>query len=341
MKCVFELHDNTTFEQLVKALDVAGQGLLAIIDLSGTLIGIITDGDIRRAFLNKIDDVNSIINHSPEVMSYNSSEPEIISRLKVLHRRHMPLVDENMCLKRIFILDDVKFITRENPVVIMAGGLGSRLGELTKSTPKPMLTVGNQPMLQHLVEMFREQGFRKFIFCVNYKRNVISDFFGNGSKFGVDITYVIEEQRLGTAGALSLINQKINVPFFVINADVLTTLNFITLLDYHLEKKCSATMCVREFSIEIPYGVVNSSDDGYLKSVDEKPTLSFDVNAGIYLLEPSVLECIPKNQFFDMPSLFESLLSNNKRASVFYIQDYWIDIGRKEDLVQANADMQF
>lgn len=340
MKDALIFNTDCTFDMAVEALDHGGKGFLAIIDDKKKLLGILTDGDVRRAFLRKTYDLDVIVNKTPEVMDECISDQEIISKLKSLHRRHMPIVDSNGYFKYVFSLDDVEFIARENPVVIMAGGLGSRLGELTKETPKPMLTVGNQPMLQHLVELFREQGFRKFIFCVNYKKNVISDYFLDGSKFGVTIEYVEEKARMGTAGALSLIQPAIKVPFFVINADILTNLDFTKLLSFHQQSKSSATMCVRNYQIQVPYGVVNSDKDSLLISLEEKPSISFNVNAGIYLLDPMVMTYIPKNQFFDMPSLFDKLLKNKYKSTVYPIHDYWLDIGRREDLAQANIDMK-
>jgi len=340
MNNTFILKDDSTFELAVEALDRTGLGFIAVVDETNLLLGILTDGDIRRSFLRKEFDLRSIINKNPEVMNETSSQQEIISRLKILHRRHMPLVNDKMQLKGVFSLDDITFVTRDNPVVIMAGGLGSRLGKLTKTTPKPMLNVGNRPMLQHLIEQFRDQGFRKFIFCVNYKKDIIRDYFSDGSTLGVKIEYIEEEKRLGTAGALSLINPRINVPFFVINADILVNIDFMQLLNFHLKSQSLATMCVREFQMQVPYGVINSNNNNKLLSLDEKPKITFDVNAGIYLLDPSVNTYIPKNQFFDMPSLFEILIDKELQTSVFQINDYWRDIGQREDLEQANADMQ-
>ncbi|QHJ13436.1 UTP--glucose-1-phosphate uridylyltransferase [Paraglaciecola mesophila] len=339
MSNTFVLKCDSTFEMAVEAIDKGGLGFIAVVNPEMLLVGILTDGDIRRAFLKKSFDLNSIINKNPEVMNYRSSKESIISRLKTLHRRHMPLVDEKGLYKGVFSFDDIEFITRDNEVVIMAGGLGSRLGELTKSTPKPMLEVGNQPMLQHLVELFREQGFCKFIFCVNYKKDVIQSYFKDGGDFGVKISYVEEEVRMGTAGALSLINQDFNAPFFVINADILTNLDFVSLLNFHEKMDAPATMCVRQYQIQIPYGVI-SNKGGHLKSIDEKPNFTFDVNAGIYLLSPNVTKFIPKNKFYDMPSLFERLMLEGLTPATFEVNDYWIDIGKREDLLQANADMQ-
>lgn len=340
MKNTFILKDDSTFEMAVEAIDKGGLGFVAVIEESGFLLGILTDGDIRRAFLSKNFDLNTILNKTPEVMNEDSSQQEIISKLKELHRRHMPLVDNKGVFKGVFSLDDVDFVTRENLVVIMAGGLGSRLGELTKSTPKPMLKVGNQPMLQHLVELFRDQGFRKFIFCVNYKKEVIQDFFSDGAKFGVKIDYIEENSRLGTAGALSLIDPKIKLPFFVINADILTTLDCLKLLNAHMNKQSIATMCVRPYEIQVPYGVVKSNKKSELLFIEEKPEIKFDISAGIYLLNPEIMSFIPKNKYFDMPSLFEKLIQTEMKATVYQINDYWLDIGRKEDLQQANIDVE-
>lgn len=340
MKNAFVLNDNSTFEMAVEAIDEGGMGFVAVIDESGFLLGILTDGDIRRAFLKKSYLLGDIINKSPEVMSEGTSHQAIIAKLKSLHRRHMPLVDSNGILKSVFSLDEVEFVSRENPVVIMAGGLGTRLGELTKNTPKPMLEVGNRPMLQNLVELFREQGFRKFIFCVNYKKEVIKNYFQSGQQFGIEISYVEENTRLGTAGALSLIKSPMSQAFFVINADILTSLDFVKFLDFHLDKNSVATMCVKEYSHKVPFGVVNSDVNDNILSFEEKPELKFNVNAGIYLLSPGVLTFVPSGEFFDMPSLFDNLRSQGVDTYTYQVDDYWVDIGRKEDLLQADYDLK-
>ena len=339
MKNAFQLKNNSTFEMIVDALDKGGVGFLAIIDEHEILKGIVTDGDIRRSILKKTYSIEAMLNKNPEVMQHLSPKREIISRLKTLHRRHMPLVDSEGYFKGVFTLDDVEFVTRKNTVVIMAGGLGSRLGELTKDTPKPMLSVGTKPMLQHSVELFSEQGFRNFIFCVNYKKEVIQDYFSDGAKFGVRIEYIEEKSRMGTAGALGLIKSRIDEPFFVINADVLTNLNFVDFLDFHCKSKSIASMCVKNYKHQVPFGVVNSEFGNKITSIKEKPELNFDINAGVYLLNPDVLINVPKDIFFDMPSLFQSLIEQEKKTSVYRIDDYWIDIGRKEDLERANTDL--
>ncbi|MEZ8103067.1 nucleotidyltransferase family protein [Vibrio bivalvicida] len=332
-------NERLTIKEVVKALDEGGMGLVAFVDKENHLIGIVTDGDLRRGILNNITDVRDLINFNPIKMLSTSAKSEVVASLKSLHRRHMPLVDAGDKLVSIFSLDDIDFVSRPNVVVIMAGGLGSRLGELTKDTPKPMLHVGDQPMLQHLIEQFREQGFRQFILCLNYKKELIQEYFGDGSKFSVDIEYIVEEKRMGTAGALSLIQNKFEQPFFVVNADVLTNLSFDELLDCHIDKGALATMAVREYRHEVPFGVVKELG-GRIVEIEEKPSVSFDVNAGIYVLSPETLDMIPENQFYDMPSLFKTMASNGDDCHCFQIKGYWIDIGRKEELVKANSDLR-
>lgn len=332
MKHAFLLQNGSTFEDAVEALDKGGIGFLAFVDENKKLQGIITDGDIRRALLKKQYSIDSMLNRTPVVMLADTPEREIIARLKSLHRRHMPLVDEQGCFVRVFLLDDFKVLSRENVVVVMAGGLGSRLGELTKETPKPMLNIGKRPMLEHVVNMFSEYGFRRFVFCVNYKKEVIKSHFGNGEAFGIDIQYVEEQERLGTAGALSLAEDYLHQDFFVINADVIVNLELDEMLASHKESKALATMCVRRYSHQIPYGVIRVNDDHQITAIEEKPDVEFDINAGVYLLNPKCLQFIDGPTYLDMPTLFERVIASENTANVYRIEDYWFDVGRKEDL---------
>ncbi|MCV6610683.1 MAG: nucleotidyltransferase family protein [Amphritea sp.] len=339
MKYSYILSANSSFNEIIAALDEAGVGFLALVNELGKLEGVITDGDVRRAVLNKKEDLGSVVNENPHTMLEGSSEAEIIFNLKRLHRRHMPIVDKENTLIKVFALDDVDFFQRENYVVIMAGGLGSRLGELTNDTPKPMIHVGGKPMLLHIIELMREQGFYKFLLCVNYKKEKIKNYFKNGKHLGVNIEYIEERDRLGTAGALSLIDKDFNMPFVVMNADVITNLDFGQLLDSHGRNGSVATMCLRQYSEKIPFGVVETDANGSVSAIKEKPEYTFNVNAGIYVLNNEVLRYIPDNQFFDMPSLFDQLLSEKILCGTYSILGYWMDLGRKEDLDKAEKDM--
>jgi len=340
MRNAFLLTSRSTLHEAISALDATGIGFLAFVDDKGYLIGILTDGDLRRGILNNKTKLTDFINEKPITIPFDTAKESIIAKAKELHRRHMPLTDESNIFKGVFSLDDVDFISKDNLVVIMAGGLGSRLGELTKDTPKPMLNVGDRPMLQHLVEQFRDQGFRRFVFCLNYKKEVVIEHFGGGDDFGVKIDYVIEEQRMGTAGALSLISNIPDNPFFVINGDVLTNVDFNALLTSHETNGSMATMCVRQFEQQVPYGVIMADEQFRIIGITEKPNYSFNINAGVYVLNPEALSYVPKDEFFDMPTLFDKLMSNELLCSVFNVQDYWLDIGHKADFYKANDDIK-
>lgn len=333
---VLILEDGTKFEEAIRLLDDNGNGVLPVVDINNQFIGLITDGDIRKSILNKNLDLEHIINKNPYKMSINSTKYQRIQYLKKIQRRQLPLVNENNEFIEVFTFDSLEYNLRDNPVVIMAGGLGSRLGELTKDTPKPMLRIGKKPILELIVENFISYGFSKFYFSVNYLSHVIKDYFGDGSKFGIEIVYIEEERKLGTAGALSLIKDKIDMPFIVSNGDVLTTIEFDKLLDFHVENSSDATMCVREMFYQVPYGVIKE-DNGKIQEIIEKPTKKFLINAGIYVLSPSVLNKITYNEYFDMPNLFEKL----GNAFCYKIDDYWVDIGQKKDYEKVTLDSQF
>jgi len=325
------LSEMATFKEAIQLLDSNGNGFLAIINEKNQLVGILTDGDIRRAILNNKTELSEIMNSNPMTMKYGENRKNIIHRLKELHKRHMPIVDNNMILKDVVSLQEDEFNLKPNWVVIMAGGLGTRLGELTKDTPKPMLKVGAKPMVEHIIDMFVSHGFTKFMLSVNYKSEVIKEYFGDGSKFGIEVKYLEEKKRLGTGGALSLIGTELNEPFFVTNGDVLSSLDYEELLSYHKKESSTATMCIRKDSYQIPYGVIEIDEQNNIKDMKEKPIKEFFINTGIYVLEPKVLNHVPKDEFFDLPSLFDVLRNENHATKSFEITDYWIDMGKPSD----------
>jgi len=333
------LSDTATFKEAIKLLDINGNGFLAIVNKESQLVGILTDGDIRRAILNNKTELCEIMNSNPMTMKYGENRKNIIHRLKELHKKHMPIVDENMILKDVVALQEDEFNLKPNWVVIMAGGLGTRLGELTKDTPKPMLKVGAKPMVEHIIDMFVSHGFTKFMLSVNYKAEVIKDYFGDGSNFGIEVKYLEEKKRLGTGGALSLIDIELEEPFFVTNGDVLSSLDYEELLSYHKEQNSTATMCIRKDSYQIPYGVIEIDNKNNIKAMKEKPIKEFFINTGIYVLEAKVLNHVPKDKFFDLPSLFDVLKSKDESTKSFEITDYWIDMGKPSDYEKIQKDL--
>jgi len=333
------LTKNTLIDEVLTTLNDNGNGFLPIVNDDNKLIGVITDGDIRRSILNKVYKVEEIINKNPITARNSDTHVEIKRKLKELHRRHMPVLDEAGYLIEVVSLDEFEFIEKDNWVVIMAGGLGSRLGELTKDTPKPMINVGRKPILLSIIEHFKSQGFCRFILCINYKGEIIENFFKDGSEFGVKIQYTKESKRLGTAGALSLIDFEMAHPFFVVNGDVLTTINHEDFMNFHVVNKATATMCVKKAHYQVPYACVEFDSTMSLQYVREKPNLEYFVNTGMYILNPDVLSKIPKNEYFDMPELYNKLLAENLPTKVFPIDDYWLDLGKPEDLSRAQQDL--
>jgi NDP-sugar pyrophosphorylase family protein len=256
-------------------------------------------------------------------------------RQHFLHQ--LPLIDEKGIVIGLKRIDDLlQPEERSNWVVIMAGGLGSRLQELTRNTPKPMLPVGNKPLLETIIGRFTEQGYRNIWLAVNYHANQIEEYFGNGENFGANIQYLRENTRLGTAGALSLLPSP-ELPILVSNADLLTKVDYSRLFESHASMNALATMAVREYEYSIPFGVVHI-DNNRISQLEEKPSHRVTVNAGIYVLSPPALSLIPKKTFFDMPELFASIIEQGQEVYCHHIDDYWIDIGQKEDLQQALRD---
>ena len=228
---------------------------------------------------------------------------------------------------------------KPNKVILMVGGLGTRLRPLTNDVPKPMLDVGNKPILHTIVENFAKYGYTDIIMCVNYKSEIIKEYFGNGDKFGVKIEYVLENQRMGTAGALSLLQKRPKDDFFVMNGDLLTNVNFEYLHEYHKGSNACASICVRKYEMQVPYGVVNVRANK-VTSIEEKPTQSFFVSAGIYMFSPIVLDFIPKGVFYDMPTLFGELLKQGFAVYPFFIREYWLDIGKMDEYRRANDEYE-
>ena len=336
-----KLRENSTIKEALEIIDKGSMQIALVVDENDKLIGTLTDGDIRRGLLKGFDltsSIEQIIFKTPTIAKISDTKEDIlkIALSKKLHQ--IPIVDDFRKIVGIKEIEElVKPKDKINKVVLMVGGLGTRLRPLTETTPKPMLKVGNKPILQTIVEKFAEYGYTNIVMCVNYKSDIIQDYFKDGSDFGVNIEYILEEQRMGTAGALSLLKDKPNEPFFVMNGDLLTNVNFEHLHNYHIATNSIATMCVREYDFQVPYGVVNIKDSKIV-SIEEKPTHKFFVSAGIYMLSSEVLNYIPKNEFFDMPTLFEKLISLNQNTVSFPIREYWLDIGRMEEYKKANDE---
>jgi dTDP-glucose pyrophosphorylase len=337
--CLFE---KDMIIDAMKVINETGARFALVLDNDGHLAGTLTDGDIRRAFLKgaKAEDLVTIaMNSNPIVASVNATNVELSSLMKSHEITHVPVVDDNKKLVRVLSLKDVQNTEplKDNAIILMAGGLGSRLGELTANCPKPMLKLGDKPILEIIIENFREQGFYNFFLSVNYKSEMIESYFGDGSKFGIKINYIREKERMGTAGSLSLYEPINDLPIIIMNGDVLTKVNFSSLVEFHNVNKLDACMCTFRHDYQIPFGVVHFDGDLVLK-IEEKPIHSSLVNAGIYSINPKLFSLIPRNTFFDMPVLLEKIIKEKYRVGTFQVQDYWLDIGRRDDFHRAEND---
>ncbi|MDP0561659.1 MAG: nucleotidyltransferase family protein [Candidatus Endonucleobacter sp. (ex Gigantidas childressi)] len=335
------VNEETSIIDVLEIIDKSSKQLVIVTDKDQKLLGTLSDGDVRRALLRNVSLTESIKNiyfKTPTIANVNDSKGHLINICTVKKIHQIPIVDNDGNLVGLEVLDElISKKTKKNKVVLMVGGLGTRLKPLTETTPKPMLHVGCKPLLQTIVEKFADDGFTNIVMCVNYKSDVIRDYFGDGSRFGVNIEYIQEEQRMGTAGALGLLKEKPTEPFFVMNGDLLTNVNFEQFLEYHIENYSLATMCVREYDLQVPYGVVNVTD-GKVTSIKEKPTHSFFVSAGIYILDPQCIDFIAQGEFYDMPTLFEKLISSNKNVIPFLLREYWLDIGEMDEYKKANSE---
>lgn len=335
------LFPHNTIMEAIKNIDETGLQITLIVEDDNKLIGIVTDGDIRRAILKGLSleqPVSTIMNSKPITENSNTSDQDLLSLMQRKSIRQIPILDHQGKVIRLALLNELlQANKKDNWVILMAGGLGTRLAPLTNDCPKPLLKIGGKPILENILNGFINYGFENFFISVNYKSHMIEDYFGDGSKWGVKIKYIREDKRLGTAGSLSLLSEKPDQPFFVMNGDLLTKVNFLNMLSFHQEHESSGTMAVRDYDVQIPFGVVETSNY-QITALKEKPLYKFHVNAGIYLLEPSCLDLIPHNQFYDMPTLFEELMAKNLSTIAFPIWEYWLDVGRMNDFDRANLD---
>jgi len=335
---------DATIRDAIKTINDGGFEIAIVADGEEKLLGTVTDGDIRRGLLDGLDmsaPAKKIMNRDPLVAPPDTSHKGLLKIMNSDLFRQIPLLDDT---RRVVGVAHIRDLTkpiesRRNWVVLMAGGLGERLMPLTKQTPKPLLTIGDKPLLETILESFVEQDFSRFYISVNYKAETIKAHFGDGEKWGVDIRYLEEDRRLGTVGALRLVPEKPDAPMIVMNGDLITRINFQDLLDYHELQNSHATMCVRQYDFQVPFGVVGINGNR-IASIDEKPVHRFFVNAGIYVLNPALIDRIPADANHDMTDLFEGIIADGEKTTVFPVHEYWLDVGRIDDLDKAKRDFE-
>ncbi|MFY9327833.1 MAG: nucleotidyltransferase family protein [Georgfuchsia sp.] len=332
---------NSTIQQAIRNLDQGGLKIVLVVNEAGELQGTISDGDIRRGLLRGLDlssPIASVIHHDALVVPPEMTR-EMVMRLMVANKiQQIPVVDEHRNVVGLHLWDEITTPpARPNLMVIMAGGMGTRLRPHTENCPKPLLPIAGKPMLEHIIERAKLEGFTHYVLAIHYLGHMIEDHFGNGEHLGVRIDYLREQSPLGTAGALGLLNPQPSAPFVVTNGDVITDIHYGELLDFHTRYDAIATMAVRVHEWQHPFGVVQ------LKGVkivgfEEKPIARSHINAGVYVLEPTALDSLHIGAHCDMPTLFELLQSKGCRTVAYPMHELWLDVGRPEDLAKANGN---
>jgi dTDP-glucose pyrophosphorylase len=331
-----------SIRETIRRIDGSSLQIALVVDEKRKLLGTVTDGDVRRGILKGVsleDPATKIMNTKPTVARQGDDRDSMLAAMRARQIHQIPVIDAEGRVVGLEILDSLLGEKRDNIVVLMAGGRGVRLRPLTDDTPKPLLHVGAKPILETILESLIEQGFGRFYLSVNYLAEKFEQHFGDGSRWGVDIRYLRESTPLGTAGALSLLPERPSKPLLVMNADLVTRIGFGHLVDFHVKHKAAATMGVREYDFQVPFGVVHMQNERIVE-VQEKPTHRFFVNAGIYVFEPSVLDAVPAGQRIDMPDLFNTLVKQGRHTAVFPIREYWLDVGRHDDFARASDELE-
>ena len=336
------LKQTDTMQQAIEVLNVESLQIALVVNDADQLVGTITDGDIRRGLIKHLGfdtPVGNFMFTTPTLATVNETKDEILEKMNGVGVIQIPIVDENNHVVGLETLQHLLEKKRvDNPVFLMAGGFGTRLQPLTDHTPKPMLTVGNKPILETILHQFIDAGFYNFYISTHYKAEMLREHFGDGTDWDVTISYIHEDKPLGTAGALGLLPDDLpDMPILMMNGDLLTKVNFSELVQFHLENGGEATMCVREYDFQVPYGVITANDHK-VASIIEKPTHKFFVNAGIYVLNSEIIKRIDANSYLDMPHMLQEYIDVGGQVNIFPVHEYWLDIGQMDQFEQAQQD---
>jgi dTDP-glucose pyrophosphorylase/glutaredoxin len=333
---------SSTIKEAMKVIDKNLTGGALVVNENNELVGTITDGDIRRAILRGLsinEGIEGAYFKNFKFVTEQHSKKKAKEYMLKNKIRQVPVIDKDKKLTDLYFLDDIiSYDKKENYVFILAGGLGTRLMPLTETVPKPMLTLGDKPILELIIEQFKEYGFRNFIISLNYKGEIIEEYFKDGKDFDVNIEYVTETKKLGTAGSIALVKEKFTKPFMVINGDILTGIDFDKFLNHHISNNFDITVGVRNYEINVPYGVL-VTDNMLIESLEEKPTYKFHINGGVYTVNPEVIKHIKEDEVYNMTDLIEDAMGNKQKTGIYEITEYWTDIGHLDDYRKANTDI--
>jgi len=334
------INPDNTLEEAIQALNSGGMRIVIVIDGGYKLLGIITDGDIRTALLEQMGmetNAEEFMNSNPYLATEEESKESILEKMHERNILAVPIIDSKGRIKALeTIHETIKTPRIENPVILMAGGYGKRLHPLTQETPKPLLKVGSEPILETIIKHLADFGFYNFFISTHYKSKMISNYFQDGSKLNVKIDYIHEKEPMGTAGTLTLLPEEFSeLPIILMNGDLATELDFNSLLRNHNESNSSITICVVEYDFQVPYGVIEMRKSK-VKNIVEKPTHKFFVNAGIYIINPEVIAELTDPSYLDMTDLLKERIEKGNGINIFPLFEKWLDIGRITELNKAN-----
>lgn len=341
---VAALSPTSTIRKVLEVIDNHALRIALIVDSDDILKGVVTDGDVRRGLLNGKtlnSNVSDIMTLNPFTCDKDASREELVHFMNNKNILAVPITDKGKVTGLATIDSENNYQEKiDNPVLIMAGGFGKRLRPLTDNCPKPMLEFCGKPLLETILLQFKKFGFSNFYISLHYLPEQIINYFGDGTKFGVNIKYVHEKKPLGTGGCLGLLPKDLdqNLPVIVCNGDILTTIDFRRLLEFHNDKSATSTICVREYEYKIPYGVI-SGKDGLITNMAEKPSYYYFVNAGIYCISPKIINSVDIDEKIDLPTILKNYLTTtNNKTLMFPIHEYWLDIGSINDFNRAQQD---
>lgn len=332
---------NATIQLAIRNLDQVAIKIVLVVNEADVLEGTISDGDIRRGLLKGLDlnsPIVSVIHRNPLVVPAEMGREMVMQLMLANKVQQIPVVDEHRHVVGLHLWDEITTPpARSNLMVIMAGGMGTRLRPHTENCPKPMLPIAGKPMLEHIIDRAKLEGFNHFVLAIHYLGKMIEEYFSNGERLGVRIDYLREQSPLGTAGALGLLNPRPEAPFVVTNGDVITDIRYGELLDFHIRHNAMATMSVRVHEWQHPFGVVQTQGVDIV-GFEEKPISRSHINAGVYALDPDALSLMGIDEHCDMPALFERLQAKAKRTVAYPMHEPWLDVGRPDDLKAARSN---
>jgi len=327
---------------LIKLNKLGSDAILFVVDNNNILLGSLTDGDLRRGFIKGLGFENTLLEftqNNPKFIKHNEYDLNLLEEFRQNNYKIVPILNYSG-----EIIDILNFRTRSTLIpadaVLMAGGEGKRLRPLTETTPKPLLKVGNKPIIEHNIDRLKNVGIKNIHLSVNYLAQQLEDYFGNGESKSLNIKYVREDKPLGTIGSILLIDHFEHEDIIVMNSDLLTNIDYFDFYKFFKESNADMAVAAVPYHVDIPYAVLEVNDNNCVRSLKEKPRYTYFSNAGIYILKRDVLKMIPENQFFDITDLMDRILEMNLKLLTYPINGYWLDIGKHEDFKKAQEDIK-